>query len=68
MLGVMKKAIRLFFIFLRILLVDSVFCRIFAIRSAGFAIFAIRPLGRICNPTASNISICNAIQNRLWQH
>ena len=26
------------------------------------------PLGRICNPTASNISICNAIQNRLWQH
>ena len=37
MLGVMKKAIRLFFIFLRILLVDSVFCRIFAIRSAGFA-------------------------------
>ena len=32
MLGVMKKAIRLFFIFLRILLVDSVFCRNFAIR------------------------------------
>ena len=28
----------------------------------------ILPLGRICNPTASNISICNAIQNRLWQH
>ena len=38
MLGVMKKAIRLFFIFLRILLVDSVFCRNFAIRSVGFAI------------------------------
>ena len=37
MLGVMKKAIRLFFIFLRILLVDSVFCRIFAIRSVGFS-------------------------------
>ena len=32
MLGVMKKAIRLFFIFLRILLVDSVFYRNFAIR------------------------------------
>ena len=42
MLGVMKKAIRLFFIFLRILLVDSVFCRNFAIRPVGFAIF--RPL------------------------
>ena len=42
----MKKAIRLFFIFLRILLVDSVFCRNFAIRSAGFAIFAIRPSRR----------------------
>ena len=48
MLGVMKKAIRLFFIFLRILLVDSVFCRNFAIRSVGFAIF--RPL-MIANPT-----------------
>lgn len=26
------------------------------------------PLGRICNPTASSISICNAKQERLWQH
>ena len=26
------------------------------------------PLSRICNPTAPNISICNAKRNYLWQH